>query len=157
MSNVSTPAGSGALSRLALVTGGGGGIGAKVCRELALAGFRVVVSDLDAGRAGRVAEELGPPHAAHAFDVSDETSVERAFDEIETRHGPIAVLVSAAGLLLFQPDGERPLIKDTTLDIWERSFAVNARGVFLCGRAYLRRRETAPLAHGRIVTFLICC
>ncbi|MOA18306.1 3-oxoacyl-[acyl-carrier-protein] reductase FabG [compost metagenome] len=45
------------------------------------------------------------------------------------------------------------MIKDTTLDIWERSFAVNARGVFLCGRAYLRRREAAPLAHGRIVTF----
>ena len=63
------------------------------------------------------------------------------------------VLVSAAGLLLFQANGERPLIKDTTLDIWERSFAVNARGVFLCGRAYLRRREAAPLQHGRIVTF----
>ena len=59
----------------------------------------------------------------------------------------------AAGLLLFQANGERPLIKDTTLDIWERSFAVNARGVFLCGRAYLRRREAAPLQHGRIVTF----
>ncbi|WP_258130509.1 SDR family NAD(P)-dependent oxidoreductase [Achromobacter anxifer] len=153
MSNVSTPAGTGPAPRLALVTGGGGGIGARICHELARAGLRVVVSDLDAQRARRVADELGAPHAAHAFDVSDEASVENAFEQIEAQHGPIAVLVSAAGLLLFQENGERPLIKDTTLDIWERSFAVNARGVFLCGRAYLRRREAAPLAHGRIVTF----
>lgn len=139
--------------RLALVTGGGGGIGATICQELARAGYRVVVSDVDAQRARRVADELGAPHSAHAFDVSDESAVETAFDQIEQAHGPIAVLVSAAGLLLFQPNGERPLIKDTTLDIWERSFAVNARGVFLCGRAYLRRREAAPLQHGRIVTF----
>lgn len=152
MSNVSTPA-AGAASRLALVTGGGGGIGATISQELAQAGYRVVVSDVDAGRARRVADELGAPHDARAFDVSDEASVMAAFDDIETRHGPISVLVSAAGLLLFQDNGERPLIKDTTLDIWERSFAVNARGVFLCGREFLRRREAAPVPHGRVVTF----
>lgn len=152
MPNVSTPA-IGPDARLALVTGGGGGIGAAVCRELAGAGYRVVVSDLDEARARRVADELGPPHDACAFDVSNEASVESAFDGIESRHGPIAVLVSAAGLLLFQENGERPLIKDTSLDIWERSFAVNARGVFLCGRAFLRRREAVPVAHGRVVTF----
>ena len=152
MSNVSTPA-AGAASRLALVTGGGGGIGATISQELAQAGYRVVVSDVDAGRARRVADELGAPHDARAFDVSDEASVVAAFDDIETRHGPISVLVSAAGLLLFQDNGERPLIKDTTLDIWERSFAVNARGVFLCGREFLRRREAAPVPHGRVVTF----
>ena len=151
MSNVSTPPR--AASRLALVTGGGGGIGATISQELAQAGYRVVVSDVDAGRARRVADELGAPHDARAFDVSDEASVVAAFDDIETRHGPISVLVSAAGLLLFQDNGERPLIKDTTLDIWERSFAVNARGVFLCGREFLRRREAAPVPHGRVVTF----
>ncbi|PTN50716.1 short-chain dehydrogenase, partial [Achromobacter xylosoxidans] len=50
MSNVSTPAGKGPAPRLALVTGGGGGIGARICQELASAGLRVVVSDVDAGR-----------------------------------------------------------------------------------------------------------
>ena len=97
MSNVSTPPALGAASRLALVTGGGGGIGATICQELAHAGFRVVVSDVDAVRARRVADELGAPHTAHAFDVSDEAAVEGAFDAIEAQHGPIAVLVSAAG------------------------------------------------------------
>ncbi|KAJ8138337.1 hypothetical protein OY671_008450 [Metschnikowia pulcherrima] len=133
--------------------GGGGGIGATICQESARAGYRVVVSDVDAQRAGRVADELGAPHSAHAFDVSDENAVEMAFDQIEQAHGPIAVSVSAAGSSSFQANGERPSIKDTTLDIWERSFAVNARGVFSCGRAYSRRREAAPLQHGRIVTF----
>ncbi|WP_452779590.1 SDR family NAD(P)-dependent oxidoreductase, partial [Streptomyces diastaticus] len=67
MSNVSTPA-AGPAPRLALVTGGGGGIGATICQELARAGYRVIVSDVDAQRARRVADELGAPHAAHAFD-----------------------------------------------------------------------------------------
>src|SRR5690606_36917783 len=144
MANVSTSA-SGASAPLALVTGAGGGIGAAVCRALAAAGQRVVAADLDAGRARRVADELGRPHLAYAFDVSDEQAVESAFEDIEQQHGPIGTLVSAAGLLLFQPDGERPLIKNTSLELWERSFAVNARGVFLCGRAYLRRREQQPV------------
>ncbi|MDM9560992.1 SDR family NAD(P)-dependent oxidoreductase [Bordetella petrii] len=152
MANVSTSA-SGASAPLALVTGAGGGIGAAVCRALAAAGQRVVAADLDAGRARRVADELGRPHLAHAFDVSDEQAVESAFEDIEQQHGPIGTLVCAAGLLLFQPDGERPLIKNTSLELWERSFAVNARGVFLCGRAYLRRREQQPVRHGRVITF----
>jgi len=67
--------------------------------------------------------------------------------------GPIAAVVSAAGLLLFQPDGQRPLIKSTPLDTWERSFAVNTRGVFLCARAYIRHRESRPVAGGRFITF----
>jgi NAD(P)-dependent dehydrogenase (short-subunit alcohol dehydrogenase family) len=64
----------------------------------------------------------------------------------------VAVLVCVAGLLIL-PGGERPLIKDMTLDTWERSFAVNTRGAFLCSREYLRRRELAPVDHGRVVFF----
>jgi len=60
--------------------------------------------------------------------------------------------VCAAGLLIM-PGGERPLIKDMTLDIWERSHAVNARGAFLCSREYLRHREALPVADGRVVFF----
>ena len=152
MANVSTPAPSSAAP-LALITGAGGGIGAAVCQALAEAGYRIVASDIDATRAHRVADALGNGHGVHAFDVSNESAVEAAFDHIEQRHGPITTLVCAAGLLLFQSDGERPLIKNTSLDLWERSFAVNARGVFLCGRSYLQRRERQPVPNGRIITF----
>ncbi|SFP12856.1 NAD(P)-dependent dehydrogenase, short-chain alcohol dehydrogenase family [Variovorax sp. OK605] len=141
--------------RLALVTGGGRGIGEAVCRRLAASGFRVVVADIDGGNARAVAQSLGAEPGFHhfrQFDVSDEAAVEAAFDDIEGSIGPVAALVCVAGILLM-PGGERSLIKDTSLEDWERTFAVNARSVFLCGRAYLRRREAAPVAHGRIVTF----
>src|SRR6218665_112105 len=60
-------------------------------------------------------------------------------------------LWGAARLLL--PGGARPLIADLQLDTWERSFAVNARGAFLCSREWLRRRNALPVEHGRAVFF----
>jgi NAD(P)-dependent dehydrogenase (short-subunit alcohol dehydrogenase family) len=141
-----------APGRLALVTGGGRGIGEAVCRRLAASGLRVVVADIDGDNARAVAGSLGAGHHARQFDVSDEAAVEAAFEDIEAGIGPVGVVVCVAGLLLM-PGGERSPIKDTSLEDWERTFAVNARGVFLCGRAYLRRREARPVAHGRIVTF----
>lgn len=140
--------------RIALVTGAGGGIGTRVCHRLAADGYRVVACDLAADRAQAAIEGLDEGHHRwRAFDVSDESQVERAFDEIEAGLGPITTVVSAAGLLLFQPDGQRPLIKSTLLDTWERSFAVNTRGVFLCARTYIRHRESRPVRDGRFITF----
>src|SRR3546814_18240638 len=65
----------------------------------------------------------------------------------------MCVVVWAAGLLLFQPDGQRLLIKSTSLEIWERSFAVNMRGVFLCAQSYIRHRERRPVPDGRFIPF----
>ncbi|WP_246164960.1 SDR family NAD(P)-dependent oxidoreductase [Pigmentiphaga aceris] len=141
------------VRRIALVTGAGGGIGEAVCRHLADAGCRVIVADINATRAAAVAARLGADHACIAFDVSQEPAVEAAFEYVESTFGPISVLVCAAGLLLFQPNGDRPLIKDTSIDLWDRTFDVNTRGVFLCGREYIRRREALPLPNGRVVTF----
>ena len=138
--------------RLAVVTGGGRGIGEAIARQLAAQGLRVVVADIDAANAARVADSLGAPHLGRAVDVADERAVDSLFDEIEASAGPVAVLVCVAGLLIL-PGGERPMIKDMSLDTWERSFAVNARGAFLCSRAYLRRREAAHVEHGRVVFF----
>lgn len=142
----------GSKARLALVTGGGRGIGEAIARQLAAQGMEVVIADIDERGAQRVAEGLGAPHSARAVDVANEDAVERLFDELETNLGPVAVLVCVAGLLIL-PNGERPLIKDMSLDTWERSFAVNARGAFLCSRAYLRRRESLNVEHGRVVFF----
>lgn len=138
--------------RIALVTGGGKGIGAAVCERLAASGCRVVVTDIDGANAAAVAGRLGTGHTHRTLDVSQEGTVEQVFDDVEASVGPVGVLVCVAGLLLM-PGGERSPLKDTTLDDWERTFAVNARGVFLCGRAYLRRREALPVPQGRIVTF----
>ncbi|MBT2303074.1 SDR family oxidoreductase [Variovorax paradoxus] len=138
--------------RLAVVTGGGRGIGEAIARQLAAQGLRVVVADIDGANATRVADSLGSPHVGRTVDVADERAVDSLFDEIEESVGPVAVLVCVAGLLIL-PGGERPMIKDMTLDTWERSFAVNTRGAFLCSRAYLQRREAANVEHGRVVFF----
>jgi len=138
--------------RLAIVTGGGRGIGEIVCRQLARQGLRIAVADIHGDNARRVARELGVGHAGYTVDVADEKAVQSLFKQVEAEQGQVAVLVCAAGLLIL-PNGERPLIKDIDLDTWERSFAVNTRGAFLCSREYLRRREVAPLDGGRVVFF----
>ena len=136
-----------------MVTGAGGGIGAEICRKLGLRGYRVVVCDVNHGKAERVARDIGHIHLPMAFDVSNEKQVDRAFEEVEASCGPIGVMVCAAGLLIFEENGDRPLIKSTSLETWERSFAVNARGVFLCARAFVNHRERRPLKNGRFITF----
>src|SRR3546814_14700586 len=118
--------------RWALVTGAAGGIGEEICKKLAARGLRIAACDIQAEKAERVASSLGSTHVGLAFDVSDANDVAGAFDHIEGEYGPISVVVCAAGLLLFKPDGQRLLIKSTSLELWERSFAVNMRGVFLC-------------------------
>ncbi|MFC7459114.1 SDR family NAD(P)-dependent oxidoreductase [Hydrogenophaga defluvii] len=138
--------------RVALVTGGGRGIGAALCIHLAQNGFRVVVADIDSENAAGVATDLGKDHIARAVDVANEAAVVGLFNDLETSVGPVGVLVCAAGLLIM-PGGERPLIKDMTTDIWERSYAVNTRGAFLCSREFLRHREAKPVPHGRVVFF----
>ena len=138
--------------RIAIVTGGGQGIGAGICRQLAAAGLRVVVADIQADKASTVATALGPQHASRAVDVSDETAVVQFFNDVEANIGPVGVLVCAAGLLIL-PGGERPMIVDMALDTWEKSFAVNTRGAFLCSREYLRRRTLQPVSQGRVIFF----
>lgn len=87
--------------RLAVVSGGIGGIGTQICRRLAQGGHRVVATDL-ANRAARVAgflDELAElPVAFEAGDVGDADDCTRLIAAIEQRHGPIDMLVNAAGI-----------------------------------------------------------
>lgn len=138
---------------IAVVVGAGGGIGAAVCRRLSASGHQVVSCDIDAKRARKAIEGLEGSHHFMGFDVSSEAEVARAFTDIEANIGPMRVVVVAAGLLLFEESGERPLIKRTTLDLWEKTFAVNTTGVFLCARQYINLRERRPVLDGRFITF----
>ncbi len=141
------------MARTALVTGGARGIGLGVCRALAEDGLRVVVADLDQGGCEAAAASLpGTGHAGVALDVTSEPSVSGGFDEAERRlGGRVDVLVACAGVLLFKPDGDRPLVAETELAGWERTLGVNLTGCFLTLREYARR---APERNegGRIVT-----
>lgn len=139
------------MRRIALVTGGAGGIGAAACRELAKASHRVAVADIDAPGAEQVAAGLpGNGHGAFAVDVTDEAAVVNLFDAVERALGPVAVLACIAGGNL-NTHSHQPPVADTSLEDWAVTEALNARSTFLCVREYLRRRRETPVEHGRII------
>lgn len=114
------------MSRVALVTGGGRGIGAGIARELAADGWEVVVGARTRGQIEAVAEEIGG--RAIELDVTDRASVERAVAEA----GDVELLVANAGI----GDHEGPTW-ELDVEAWWRIFEVNVLGVHLCCRAVI--------------------
>jgi 3-oxoacyl-[acyl-carrier protein] reductase len=116
--------------QVALVTGGGRGIGANIARELSEAGMRVAVSARTAGEVEAVADEIGG--LAIAADVSEREHVEAMVARVESELGPIDLLVANAGIAGWER---------TTWEVepaeWWRTFEVNVLGVFLCCRAVI--------------------
>jgi NAD(P)-dependent dehydrogenase (short-subunit alcohol dehydrogenase family) len=124
--------------KVAVITGGGGGIGAEAARLFARHGALLAVTDLRLDAAARVVEELakaGATAEAFAMDVSDEPSVESTMARIVERFGRIDVLVNSAGISVRKPALEMPLVD------WEKTFAVNVRGTFLASRAAARTMQ----------------
>ena len=123
--------------RIALVTGGGSGIGRAVARRLAGEGAHVAIADIDGDSARRVADEVtqavgGGRALGLAMDVTSEASVRAAFEATLLAWGGLDVLVSNAGIAHSAP------VDRMALADWERSFAVNATGHFLVAREAMR-------------------
>ena len=119
--------------QVALVTGGGRGIGANIARELAAAGMRVAVAARTREQVEQVAGEVGG--LALEVDVSDEDSVARMVDETERELGPTDLLVNNAGIA----DGwdVPPAWEEQDPRDWWRVFETNVLGTFLCCRRVL--------------------
>jgi NAD(P)-dependent dehydrogenase (short-subunit alcohol dehydrogenase family) len=117
---------------VALVTGGGRGIGANIARELAAAGMRVAVAARSAEQIQDVARVVGG--VAVQTDVSDEASVSSMVARVERELGPIEVLVNDAGVM--SPPDTPPIWEQDPADWW-RVFEVNLLGVYLCCRSVL--------------------
>jgi rhamnulose-1-phosphate aldolase/alcohol dehydrogenase len=117
-------------TRVALVTGGGSGIGRAIARRLAAEGACVVVADRDEPAASTVASEIGSADAAvHiGVDVTDEAAVAHAMREAALAFGGLDLVVNNAGLSI-----SRPLLETTTAD-WDSQHNVMARGSFLVSR-----------------------
>jgi 3-oxoacyl-[acyl-carrier protein] reductase len=116
------------LEGVALVTGGGRGIGASIARELAEAGMRVAVTARTRDQVEAVAAEVGG--LALVGDVSQVDDVHAWVESTEERLGPIALLVSCAGI-----GGTRKPFLDISPEEWWRVFEVNTLGPYLCTRA----------------------
>ncbi len=120
--------------RRAVVTGGGRGAGEAIARSLADAGAAVLVAARTAADVERVAREIGASGGsawAAVCDVSDETSVRTLAATAARTLGGVDILVNNAGVAM------SAAVHATSLDDWERVFAVNVRGTFLCTRAFL--------------------
>ncbi len=115
--------------KVALVTGGGSGIGAAICRAYAEQGARVVVAEVNQDNGQRVASELGEAGLYWGTDVRDGNSVEAAVAAAVERFGRLDVLVNCAGIGLVGS------VQETELSDWDRLFAVNVTGVFHGSRA----------------------
>jgi 3-oxoacyl-[acyl-carrier protein] reductase len=123
--------------RVAIVTGGGTGIGQAVCLRLAKAGASAVVvnfsrSEEDANATARDIELMGAKALAHKADVSDEAQVVAMVDETVRRFGRLDVLINNAGTTQFIPHRDLDALTD---EVWNEILSVNLKGTFFCCRA----------------------
>ncbi|WP_405452958.1 bifunctional aldolase/short-chain dehydrogenase [Streptomyces achromogenes] len=121
-------------TRVALVTGAGSGIGRAVAHRLVAEGACVVVADLNAEGAARVAEELGGPDKAVAVtvDVTSEEQITAAFRSAVLAFGGVDLVVNNAGISV-----SKPLLETTARD-WDLQHDIMARGSFLVSREAAR-------------------
>ncbi len=132
--------------RIAVVTGGGRGIGRAVAEALSADGWVVVVcgrtaADLDATVAALPGDGL-----AVVADVADEVDVDRLFDTVEDRFGRVDLLFNNAGI------AAPPVpIDELPVEAWDDLMAVNLRGSFLCARAAFGRMRRQDPSGGRII------
>jgi 3-oxoacyl-[acyl-carrier protein] reductase len=150
---------------VALVTGGGSGLGAAISRRLAASGAHVVVNDVDPAAAEAVAGEVDG--TAAPFDVSDSRAFDIAVDDAAARQGRLDIVVNNAGIVhhrqavadramaaqMARMAGQpiEPVAATSTLpdDAWDRVIRVHLYGTFYGVRAALRHME--PVRRGAIV------
>ncbi|ORW97737.1 oxidoreductase [Mycobacterium sp. IEC1808] len=123
-------------NRVAVVTGGGGGIGAATARLFAQHGARVVVADIDAGLAERVVDEIaasGGSGLAAVTDVRDQDQVSALARTVLDRYGRADVLVNNVGHWLRHPGS----FVDTDPCLWDDLYRINLHHVFLVTHAFL--------------------
>jgi NAD(P)-dependent dehydrogenase (short-subunit alcohol dehydrogenase family) len=114
---------------VALVTGGGSGIGAATCRAFAEQGARVLVADVNDTAGRQVAQELGESGLFARADVTDLASVEAAVKAAVDAFGRLDVLVNNAGIGLVGS------VQETAEEDWQKLIAVNMSGVYHGSRA----------------------
>ena len=131
--------------RVAVITGGGSGIGegfARVCHD---AGMRVVVSDVEEEQAARVANsirEIGGEAIGLRADVSDAASVQELADRAYEEFGEVNLLCSNAGVMMVAP------LLETPIEDWQWTLGVNLYGAIHCTNAFVpRMREQDGDAH----------
>ncbi|MCW2662488.1 MAG: short chain dehydrogenase [Mycobacterium sp.] len=129
--------------RVAVITGGAGGIGLAAARRMHAEGASIVVGDVDRDAGTAAAEELSGLFVP--TDVSDEDAVNALFDAAAEAYGWVDIAFNNAGISPPEDD----LIENTELPAWQRVQDVNLTSVYLCCRAALR--HMVPAQKGSII------
>jgi 2-hydroxycyclohexanecarboxyl-CoA dehydrogenase len=115
------------MNKVAVITGGGSGMGEATCHELGRRGLKVAVLDVNEQSAQRVTDDLragGVTALGVGADVTDRPGLEQAFGKVRSELGPVTVLVTSAGMFDFSP------FADITAESWTRIIDVNLTGTF---------------------------
>jgi NAD(P)-dependent dehydrogenase (short-subunit alcohol dehydrogenase family) len=117
--------------KVALVTGGGNGIGKSIAIALLDAGCEVCIADLRADAAKAIKEFNNPKVHFINLDVGDAAAVQLCFDTVVRERGRIDILVNSAGILKTRP------LAESTFEDWDQVLRVNLSGVYYCSKAVL--------------------
>lgn len=126
--------------KIAVVTGGAGGIGRAISRAFLDAGATVIVVDISAESVDEFVRSFGrerTPLSGRALDITHEPVVEELFARIVDEFGRVDILVNGAGIAKRAPAVEH------SVEAWEKVMSVNVTGTFLCSRALARRVKPA--------------
>ena len=137
-------------TRIALVTGGGTGIGRAMSRALGAAGYKVVISgrraDVLEKAAAELAGETGAEFLAVPADVGNPASVRALFDTISERYGRLDLLVNNAGVGV-----PAVPLEEVSFEQWNAIVAANLTGAFLCTQQAFRLMKNQSPRGGRII------
>lgn len=132
--------------RVAIVTGGADGIGKAISIRLATEGAKVCLFDKDIELLERTAKEV-PGSSFYQVDISDDSAVSAAFNEVVNTEDKVDVVVNCAGIV--GPNAKK--INEVEVDDFDRVYAVNLRGSFSVTKYALRHMEKQN--YGRILLF----
>lgn len=135
-------------NKVAVVTGGGTGIGRATCLQFARAGAAVIVASNVAEQAEAVAAEVraaGGNGVAYVIDVTDVAALDEMAAKVITDFGKVDILVTSAGVM-----GARALLINTPVEEWRKTIEVNLNASFYCVKAFLPNMLDRDA--GRIIT-----
>jgi NAD(P)-dependent dehydrogenase (short-subunit alcohol dehydrogenase family) len=117
--------------KVAIITGGAGGIGSASAARFVAEGATVVIADIMEDRAHEVAKSIGPNAVGMFYDAADDASIKSAVEETVKRFGRLDILFNNAALTDIRMQAQDTTSTDIPLEVWDKTMATNVRGILV--------------------------